>query len=76
MERLKIIQQTQDMLHGSSDKHKLSRSVLTGLRQMYARDGFAGLFKGNGANAVRVAPYAALQFFAFDKFSDMYLGWG
>lgn len=75
LERLKIIQQTQDMLHGTSEQHKLSRNVLKGLSQMYARDGVPGLFKGNGANAVRVAPYAALQFFAFEKFSEAYLAW-
>lgn len=73
MERLKILQQTQDMLHGGNAQHKVKATVWQGLKQMYLRDGVRGLFQGNGANCVRVAPYAALQFWGFERFSDAYL---
>lgn len=37
---------------------------------MYARDGFRGLFQGNGTNVVRIAPTTALQFFFFETIKD------
>jgi len=73
LERLKIIQQTQDMMHGANSEHKVQATVWRGLKQMYARDGVRGLFQGNLANCVRVAPYAALQFWAFERFSEAYI---
>ncbi|XXQ32768.1 Calmodulin [Plasmodiophora brassicae] len=59
--RLKIMMQT------GTDPPK---GVVSGLRLMYARDGFRGLFQGNGTNVVRIAPTTALQFFFFETIKD------
>ncbi|EQC37775.1 hypothetical protein SDRG_04802 [Saprolegnia diclina VS20] len=67
LERLKILYQVQDMLKTSSTEPKAYGSMLQSLRKIMAEEGWRGMFKGNGANCVRVFPYAAIQFAMFEK---------
>lgn len=72
LERLKILYQVQDFVavpnsNGSVGPPKKYGSVLASLRKIGAEEGFRGYFKGNGANCVRVFPYAALQFAVFER---------
>jgi solute carrier family 25 phosphate transporter 23/24/25/41 len=36
------------------------------LSKMYTEEGFLALWKGNGTNVARIAPYSAIQFASFD----------
>lgn len=35
------------------------------------KEGFLGLYKGNGAMMVRIFPYGAIQFMAFDNYKKV-----
>lgn len=72
LERLKILYQVQDFVavpngNGGVGSPKKYGTVLASLRKIGAEEGFRGYFKGNGANCVRVFPYAALQFAVFER---------
>ncbi|PVD37962.1 hypothetical protein C0Q70_00564 [Pomacea canaliculata] len=43
-------------------------SVLSSLRQVLFKEGFVGLFKGNGVQMLRIFPYAAIQFSTFEQY--------
>ncbi|GMF20690.1 unnamed protein product [Phytophthora lilii] len=47
------------------------RTIGQSLRQIHAEEGLRGYFKGNGANCVRVFPYVAIQFAAFEKLKPL-----
>jgi hypothetical protein len=64
LERAKILLQVQ----GSAGKQY--RGVGGTLRTIVAEEGFLGLFKGNGANVVRIVPNYALKFTFNDLFRD------
>ena len=53
----------------AGDKYK---GVLQSLRLIVRENGIRGLYAGNGANAVRVFPYIALQFTCFSEYSALY----
>jgi hypothetical protein len=38
---------------------------------MLRREGILGLFKGNGANCLRIAPFQSIEFYAFDQFKRL-----
>lgn len=38
---------------------------------MPKKEGLLGLYKGNGAMMVRIFPYGAIQFMAFDKYKKV-----
>lgn len=40
--------------------------VISGLKHMVKNESFIGLYKGNGAQAVRIFPYSGIQFFSFE----------
>jgi hypothetical protein len=44
---------------------------MKGLRTVYAEEGVRGLYRGNGANVVRVIPVYALKFSFNDTFKEM-----
>ena len=67
LERLKIIFQTQVGGAGSAKKYT---SIPQALRLIVREEGVRGLFRGNGANVVRIAPASAIQFYAFEVFRD------
>ncbi|KAA0154265.1 hypothetical protein FNF27_06986 [Cafeteria roenbergensis] len=68
LERLKIEFQVQDVLYkDKSSAHRTEQSIIRGLKQIYAREGIVGMFKGNGANVLRILPYSSTQFLVFEK---------
>jgi hypothetical protein len=42
--------------------------VLSTLTQVVKNEGFRGLYKGNGAQMVRIFPYSAIQFVAYEQY--------
>lgn len=45
--------------------------VFATLRAVPEKEGFLGLYKGNGAMMVRIFPYGAIQFMAFDNYKKV-----
>ena len=39
---------------------------MSGLSHMWKTEGVRGLFKGNGANCVRIVPNSAVKFFCYE----------
>lgn len=66
LDRIKILLQA----HSTHYKHC---GVFTGLRHIVHKESFFALYKGNGAQMVRIFPYAATQFTAFEIYKN-YLG--
>lgn len=61
IERLIILRQTKNQKY-------LNVSMCSSLSLMYHSEGFMSLFKGNGANCVRIAPFQAIEFFTFEYY--------
>ena len=61
LERLKILRQLK-----TAEFSKLS--VNESFAYMWKQEGIKGFFKGNGANAVRVGPFYAYQFFFYELY--------
>lgn len=59
LDRIKILLQA----HQSHYKHL---GVFSGLLNIVKKESFIALYKGNGAQMVRIFPYAATQFTAFE----------
>uniref|UniRef100_A0A4W5PMU0 Solute carrier family 25 member 16 n=1 Tax=Hucho hucho TaxID=62062 RepID=A0A4W5PMU0_9TELE len=51
--------------------HDKDLCVVATLRAVPKKEGFRGLYKGNGAMMVRIFPYGAIQFMAFDKYKKI-----
>uniref|UniRef100_A0A336LU13 CSON004736 protein n=1 Tax=Culicoides sonorensis TaxID=179676 RepID=A0A336LU13_CULSO len=66
LDRIKILLQA----HSNHYKHL---NVFSGLRHIIRHESFMALYKGNGAQMVRIFPYAATQFTAFEVYKK-YLG--
>lgn len=49
----------------------LSAGVFATLKAVPQKEGFLGLYKGNGAMMVRIFPYGAIQFMAFDNYKKV-----
>lgn len=47
--------------------------VFSGLAEIVKRESFLALYKGNGAQMVRVFPYAAIQFTSFEFYKTVIL---
>ena len=52
------------------------RGVWSTLRQIWVTEGPLGYLKGNGTNVVRIAPYSAVQFAAYEKYKQVRRGDG
>ncbi|KAG3075667.1 hypothetical protein PC116_g9362 [Phytophthora cactorum] len=80
LERLKILLQVQDYIKKNGADAGAApvkyRTVGQSLRQIHAEEGLRGYFKGNGANCVRVFPYVAIQFAAFEKLKPVLISEG
>ncbi|KAI5055934.1 hypothetical protein GOP47_0029455 [Adiantum capillus-veneris] len=61
LERTKILYQTQNATFGSF-------GLLHSLGFIYQKEGALGFYKGNGASVIRVVPYAALHFTAYEQY--------
>lgn len=48
--------------------------VVSGLKNMIKNESFVGLYKGNGAQAVRIFPYSGIQFFSFEYYKQNIFG--
>jgi len=64
IERLKILFQIQSM----NTTPAQYTGVIQAFVKMYKEEGFYGFFKGNLTNVIRIAPYSAVQFLAFEKY--------
>ncbi|TRY60773.1 hypothetical protein DNTS_032209 [Danionella cerebrum] len=61
LDRIKILLQAQN-------PHYKHLGVLATLKAVPKKEGFLGLYKGNGAMMIRIFPYGAIQFMAFDNY--------
>ncbi|XP_053307042.1 solute carrier family 25 member 16 [Spea bombifrons] len=64
LDRIKILLQAQNI-------HYRHLGVLSTVFAVRKKEGFIGLYKGNGAMMVRIFPYGAIQFMAFDKYKKL-----
>jgi len=68
LERMKILYQL-DGMRGGTRKYT---SIFSSFKTVIKEEGVVSLWKGNGANVVRVIPVYALKFGFNDKFKDMF----
>lgn len=61
LDRIKILLQ----VHHSTYKHL---GVFSGLKGIVKNESFLALYRGNGAQMVRIFPYASVQFFTFELY--------
>ncbi|CAG9863572.1 unnamed protein product [Phyllotreta striolata] len=61
LDRVKILLQ-------AHSKHHRSHGVVKGLGHIITKEGPLALYKGNGAQMVRIFPYAAIQFTSFEMY--------
>jgi len=52
-----------------------NKNMITELTEIFRAEGVSGLFKGNGANCLKVAPTRGVQFFAFESFKGRIVEW-
>ncbi|XP_061799454.1 solute carrier family 25 member 16 [Nerophis lumbriciformis] len=64
LDRVKILLQAQN-------PHYKHLGVFATLKAVPKKEGYIGLYKGNGAMMVRIFPYGAIQFMAFDNYKKM-----
>uniref|UniRef100_K7FK26 Solute carrier family 25 member 16 n=1 Tax=Pelodiscus sinensis TaxID=13735 RepID=K7FK26_PELSI len=64
LDRVKILLQA----HNHHYKHLGVFSTLCAIPQ---KEGFLGLYKGNGAMMIRIFPYGAIQFVAFEQYKKL-----
>ncbi|KAG8000117.1 Graves disease carrier protein [Nibea albiflora] len=64
LDRVKILLQAQN-------PHYKHLGVFATLKAVPKKEGFIGLYKGNGAMMVRIFPYGAIQFMAFDNYKKL-----
>ncbi|XP_025410435.1 graves disease carrier protein-like [Sipha flava] len=64
LDRIKILLQ-------AHNKHYTNFGVFNGLAEIVKHESFIALYKGNGAQMVRVFPYAAIQFTSFEFYKTL-----
>lgn len=67
LDRVKILLQ-------AHNRHHESHGVLKGLKHIIKNESIWALYKGNGAQMVRIFPYAATQFTAFELYKKYLSG--
>ena len=63
LERLKILFQVQ-----SVGRNEYKMSVHKALAKMWREEGWRGFMAGNGTNCIRIVPYSAVQFSAYNVY--------
>jgi solute carrier family 25 phosphate transporter 23/24/25/41 len=63
LERLKILFQVQ-----SVGRNEYKMSVPKALAKMWRDEGWRGFMAGNGTNCIRIVPYSAVQFSAYNLY--------
>lgn len=63
LERLKILFQIQ-----SVGREEYKMSVPKALAKMWREEGWRGFMAGNGTNCIRIVPYSAVQFSAYNVY--------
>jgi solute carrier family 25 phosphate transporter 23/24/25/41 len=66
LERLKILFQVQ-----SAGRDAYQMSIWKALGKMWREEGFKGFMAGNGTNCIRIVPYSAVQFGAFNLYKPV-----
>ncbi|WCJ29430.1 Mitochondrial substrate carrier family protein [Euphorbia peplus] len=61
LERTKILLQTRTVGFQSV-------GVFHTLKKVFRHEGFVGFYKGNGASVIRIVPYAAIHFMAYEQY--------
>ncbi|GAB5578422.1 mitochondrial coenzyme A transporter SLC25A42 isoform X1 [Prionailurus iriomotensis] len=64
LDRVKVLLQA----HNHHYKHL---GVFSALRAVPQKEGYLGLYKGNGAMMIRIFPYGAIQFMAFEHYKTV-----
>lgn len=64
IERIIILRQTKNPKY-------VNLSFSKSLQTMYSSEGMTSLFKGNGANCIRIAPFQAIEFFMFEYYKHV-----
>lgn len=64
LDRVKVLLQA----HNHHYKHL---GVFSTLRAVPQKEGYLGLYKGNGAMMIRIFPYGAIQFMAFEHYKTL-----
>lgn len=65
-ERLKILYQVQGV---GREEYKMS--IPKALAKMWREEGWRGYMRGNGTNCIRIVPYSAVQFGAFNFYKEV-----
>ena len=47
-------------------------SISSSLLLIWREEGLRGYFKGNGTNVMRIVPYVAVQFAAYEEYKKVY----
>ena len=66
LDRLKIFFQVQSMKTGGE-----RITVMSGFRHMLKEGGVRSLWRGNGVNALKIAPESAIRFYAYEYVSAL-----
>lgn len=64
LDRVKILLQ-------AHNQHYRHLGVFAALNQVVRKEGLHGLFRGNGVQMIRIFPYAAVQFSAFEQYKKL-----
>lgn len=75
LERLKILYQVQHITAQTGAAPKYT-SMGQAFRTILNEEGARGLYKGNGANCIRIFPYIGIQFGCFEKYKHKLYGGG
>ncbi|KAF2134537.1 mitochondrial carrier [Dothidotthia symphoricarpi CBS 119687] len=67
LERLKILFQVQ-----SVGRNEYKMSVPKALAKMWREEGWRGFMAGNGTNCIRIVPYSAVQFSAYNVYKGFF----